>query len=191
LPESIIIEIRSEICVESREPGSRFWSLEYDTCFVFVSSDSLDEEGEYSVSVPCIDADKTYESQHSFGELRLVQKGPVSFLADSDAGWRHQETFTSSRNQRRDLILTLEPEIFYIVRDEGVLQERPREGSPVIRKYKFGAGIEVVRFQKGWAQCLTQDRIGWMQMRFLGTEEEMKEKAPFKGKTQLDQLDRS
>src|SRR5262245_63336190 len=29
LPETIAIEIRSEVCVESRAPGARFWSLDY------------------------------------------------------------------------------------------------------------------------------------------------------------------
>jgi hypothetical protein len=191
LPENIRIEIKSEICVESREPGARFWSLDYDTCFTFASIDTVDEQGQYSVSVPSIDADQTYESHHSFGDLRLVQRGPVSFLADSDAGWKHQETFSSSRNQRRDLILTLEPELFYVVRDEGVLQERPLAESPVIRTFKFGTAIEVIRFQKGWAQCLMGKRIGWMEMRYLGTEAEMKERAPLKQKPDLSPLGKS
>jgi hypothetical protein len=191
LPENIHIEIKSEICVESRNPGARFWSLDYDTCFAFVAVDTVDAQGEYSVAVPCIDADQSYESHHAFGDLRLVQRGPVSFFAESDAGWRHQETFSSSRSQRRDLVLTLEPELFYVVRDEGVLQERPRAGSPVIRTFKFGTGIEVIRFQKGWAQCRTGDRIGWMEMRYLGTEAEMKERAPLMQRPEVEPLDRS
>ena len=40
LPETIVIEIKSEVCVESRAPGARFWSLDYDTCFAWVSRDS-------------------------------------------------------------------------------------------------------------------------------------------------------
>ena len=71
---AITIAIRSEICVESREPGSRFWSLDYDTCFVYVAQDTLNASGEYEVSVPCIDAHEEYESKHSFGELRLKLK---------------------------------------------------------------------------------------------------------------------
>jgi hypothetical protein len=172
LPENIAIEIKSEICVESRAPGSRFWSLDYDTCFTFASADTVDEQGNYNVAVPCLDAAQTYESKHSFGELRLVQRGPVSFLADSDAGWRHQETFSSSRSQRRDLILTLEPEVFYVVRSEAVLRERPMAESPVIRQYDLGAGVNVIRFHNGWAQCQAERRIGWMEMRFLGSGEE-------------------
>jgi hypothetical protein len=191
LPERIVIEIHSEICVESRNPGSRFWSLDYDTCFAFVAVDTVDEAGAYSVWVPCLDADKDYQSRHSFGDLRLVQRGPVAFTAESDAGWRHQETFSSSRSQRRDLVLTLEPETFYVVREEGLLQARPAEGAEVLRRYKFGTGIDVIRFQKGWAQCLMEDRIGWMEMRYLGTEAEMRESAPFKEKRAFEPLDQS
>jgi len=186
LPETITIEIRSEICVEHREPGARFWSLAYDTCFAYSEIDTVDEHGKYEIAVPCTDADKTYESKDSLGELRLVQRGPVSFLAISDAGWRHQETFSSSRAQRRDLVLTLEPETFYVVRDDAVFQERPQLDSPEIRRYEFGTSIPVIRFLGGWAQCLMGDRIGWMEMRFLGTEAQMKEKAPLKLKPTID-----
>ena len=188
LPERITIEIKSEVCVESRQPGARFWSLDYDTCFTYASIDTVDEKGEYSVSVPCIDADRTYESRHAFGDLRLVQRGPVSFLAESDAGWRHQETFSSSRIQRRDLILTLEPETFYVIGDEAVLRERSEADAPEIRKYPFGAGVDVIRFQGGWAQCLMDGRIGWIEMRSLGTEAEMKEIAPVKLKQTVEPI---
>ena len=154
LPETITIEIRSEVCVESRQPGARFWSLDYDTCFTYTAVDSLDEKGEYSVSVPCLDADRTYETSHAFGDLRVVQRGPVSFVASSDAGWRHQETFSSSRTQRRDLILTLDTDTFYVVRDPAVFRERPEPEATVLKEFGFGTGVEVVRFHQGWAQCL-------------------------------------
>lgn len=182
LPETVVIEIRSEVCVESREPGARFWSLDYDTCFAFQARDTVDERGEYEVSVPCLDADATYESSFSFGDLRLVQKGPVSFVAESDAGWKHQETFRSSRTQRRDLVLTLEPEMFWVVREGAELRERPWPEAARIRGADFGTGIDVVRFHNGWAQILLGDRMGWMEMRFLGTREEMEAARPFQGK---------
>jgi len=188
LPETILIEIKSEICVESREPGARFWSLEYDTCFVSASVDTVDEEGQYSVSVPCLDADATYESRHSFGDLRLVQRGPVAFHAESDAGWKHQETFTSSRTQRRDLVLTLEPETFWIVRDGAEFRGRPRADSEVLRTFDFGADVGVVRFHGGWAEVLLDGRVGWIDMRFLGTKRELDEAAPFKGKPTVRKL---
>jgi hypothetical protein len=188
LPETIVIEIKSEICVESREPGARFWSLDYDTCFSYTAVDSVDETGEYSVAVPCLDADRTYESTHPFGDFRMLQRGPVSFVASSDAGWRHQETFTSSRTQRRDLILTLHTDTFYVVGDGAALRERPRPEASTIREYEFGTGVEVVRFHQGWAQCLMGGSLGWMEMRFLGTEREMKELAPLKGKRPVDTL---
>ncbi len=182
LPETIIVGIRSEICVESRRPGQRFWSLDFDTCFVFVSADTVDEYGEYAVDVPCIDADGNYEASYPFGDLRLVPKGPVSFLADSDAGWRHQETFTTSRNQRRDLILDLDTEIFFVINDPALLRTEPDRDSREIGRYDFGKGIAVVRFHRGWAQCLMGGKIGWMEMRCLGTEKEMRELAPFRTK---------
>jgi hypothetical protein len=188
LPETIVIEIRSEVCVESREPGARFWSLDYDTCFVYQARDTVDATGEYEVSVPCLDADRTYESSFSFGDLRLVQKGPVSFLAESDAGWKHQETFRSSRTQRRDLILTLEPEMFWVVREGAELRERPRADSPLVRPAEFGTGLDVVRFHNGWAQVVSGRRMAWMEMRFLGTREEMEAKRPFQGKTPVNPL---
>jgi hypothetical protein len=188
LPEAIMIEIKSEICVESRQPGTRFWSLDYDTCFAYTAVDSLNQEGEYSVSVPCLDADRVYESSFSFGDLRLVQRGPVSFVASSDAGWRHHETFTSSRTQRRDLILTLDTDTFYVVRDQAAFRDRPRSEANVIQEYQFGTGVEVVRFHQGWAQCLMGRHLGWMEMRFLGTEREMKELAPIKAKEKVEAL---
>jgi hypothetical protein len=188
LPETIVIEIKSEICVESRQPGARFWSLDYDTCFAYTAVDSVDETGEYSVSVPCLDPDRAYESSHPFGDLRVVQRGPVAFVASSDAGWRHQETFTSSRTQRRDLILTLDTDTFYVVGDSGVLRARPIPEADEIRQYDFGTAVEVVRFHQGWAQCLMGRHLGWMEMRFLGTEREMKELAPIKGKQRIETL---
>lgn len=188
LPETIVIEIRSEICVESREPGARFWSLDYDTCFAYQARDTVDERGEYEVSVPCLDADAAYESRFAFGDLRLVQKGPVSFLAESDAGWKHQETFRSSRTQRRDLVLTLEPETFWVVREGAELRERPRPDSPIVRGAEFGTGLDVVRFHNGWAQILLGPRMTWMEMRFLGTREEMEAARPFKGKPPVSPL---
>ncbi|MGQ0722299.1 MAG: hypothetical protein ACT4PE_12125 [Candidatus Eiseniibacteriota bacterium] len=188
LPESIAIEIKSEICVESREPGARFWSLDFDTCFAFVARDSLDAVGEYSVSVPCLDADATYESRHPFGDLRLIQRGPVSFLAVSDAGWNHHETFTSSRTQRRDLLLTLEPEVFWVVKEGGDLRERPLAAATAIRRMDFGTGVPVVRFHEGWAEVVVDDRIAWMEMRFLGTEKQLEEARPFRGKPAVEPL---
>jgi hypothetical protein len=188
LPEFIAIEIKSEICVESREPGARFWSLDYDTCFAFVASDSLDAAGEYSVAVPCLDADATYESHHSFGDLRLIQRGPVSFLAESSAGWNHHETFTSSRTQRRDLLLTLEPEVFWVVKEGGELRERPVPAAAAIRRMDFGTGVPVVRFHEGWAEVVLGDRMGWMEMRFLGTEKQLEEARPFRGKPAVEPL---
>jgi hypothetical protein len=190
LPETISIEIRSEICVESRAAGARFWSLDYDTCFVWVSRDSADADGTYSVSVPCLDADRTYQSQHSFGELRLVQRGPVTYLAESDAGWKMQDTFASSRSQRRDLVLELDTQKLFIVGDDAVLLARPKEEAPTLARYPFGATVEVLRFQQGWAECLKDGRIGWIEMRHLGTEEEMKGRAPFRSQTPLRGIDR-
>ena len=182
LPETITVGIRSEICVESRRPGQRFWSLDFDTCFVFVSTDTVDEYGEYAVDVPCIDADGDYEASYPFGDLRLVPKGPVSFLADSDAGWRHQETFTTSRNQQRDLILDLDTEIFFVINDPALLRTQPDRNAREIARYEFGQGIAVVRFHQGWAQCLMAGKMGWMEMRCLGTEKEMRELAPFRSR---------
>lgn len=182
LPETVTIEIRSEVCVESREPGTRFWSLDYDTCFTYVSLDSLDAQGEYEVSVPCLDADRGYESRHAFGDLRLVQRGPVSFLASSDAGWRHQETFTSSRSQRRDLLLNLEPDTFWIVTADAVFHSRPRAGADVLGECAFGTALGVVRFHQGWAECVRDRTIGWVEMRHLGTEEEMRLREPLLGR---------
>lgn len=181
LPESIHITIRSEVCVESRAPGSRFWSLDYDTCFVYVSVDSLDDRGEYHVSVPCLDADRSYESRHSFGDLRLVQRGPVSFVAESDAGWRHQETFTSSRTQRRDLILTLETDTFWVITADANLHRRPDGAAELVKTYPFGTGLEVMRFHAGWAECRMGSYLGWVEMKHLGTEEEMRRKQPLMG----------
>jgi hypothetical protein len=178
LPELITIEVKSEICVESRRPGTRFWSLEYDTCFVFTSVDTLDRNGQYAVAVPSLDADLEYESRHSFGDLRLVQRGPVSFLARSDAGWKHQETFTSSRNQRRDLVLTLETDRFWVVAGDAPLRERPDEGAAVLRNSSVGTGLDVIRFHQGWAECVLEGKIGWMEMRFLGTQREVDVKRP-------------
>jgi hypothetical protein len=188
LPERIAIEIRSEVCVESRQPGTRFWSLDYDTCFSYVDIDTVDEKGEYSVSVPCLDADQSYESRHHFGDLRLVQNGPVSFLAESDAGWRHQETFASSRFERRDIELTLDTDTFYVVRPDAPFVERPEPDATVIRQYGFGTPVEVIRFHRGWAQLLMGDRIGWMEIQYLGTEAEKKEREPFHGKTEARPL---
>ncbi len=190
LPELITVEIRSEICVESRRPGARFWSLDYDTCYVWVSRDTVDARGEYQVSVPCLDADKTYELKDRAGELRLVPRGPVTYLAESDAGWRIQDTFTSARSQRRDLILELTTDRFFVILDEAPFRERPREDAALLAGYAFGEGVDVLRFHQGWAECVMGGRIGWMEMRFLGTEEEMKEQAPFREKPPLRGTDR-
>ncbi|MDP6460751.1 MAG: hypothetical protein QGH59_03155, partial [Gemmatimonadota bacterium] len=121
LPERIRIEVRSEICVETRRPGARFWAMDFDTCFVYSAIDTVDSTGMYQVSVPCIDADRDYEASTPRMDYRLVPRGPVTFLAESDAGWRHQETFTSSRNQRRDLKLTLHTETFFVVHDQAAI----------------------------------------------------------------------
>ncbi|MBZ0268197.1 hypothetical protein K8I85_08570 [bacterium] len=174
LPETIRVTIKSEVCVESRTPGSRFWSLDYDTCFVYVAVDSLDDRGEYTASVPCLDADRSYESRHAFGDLRLVQRGPVSFLAESDAGWRHQETFTSSRTQRRDLVLSLDTDTFWVVTREAAFHCRPDTTTDLLKTYPFGTGMEVMRFHGGWAECRMGSFLGWVQMRHLGTEDEMR-----------------
>ena len=190
LPETIVIEIRSEVCVESRAPGARFWSLDYDTCFVWVSRDTTGADGTYAVQVPCLDADRTYQSKHSFGELRLVQRGPVTYLAESDAGWKMQDTFASSRSQIRDLVLELDTQKLFIVLDDALLRARPVDDAATLGRYSFGASVDVLRFQKGWAECLKDGRIGWMEMRFLGTEEEMKVKAPFRKQTPLRGTDR-
>jgi hypothetical protein len=190
LPEIITVEIRSEICVESRRPGARFWSLDYDTCFVWVSRDTVDGRGEYRVSVPCLDADKKYESKDRVGELRLVPRGPVTYVAESDAGWRIQDTFASARSQRRDLVLELTTDRFFVLDDEAPLRVRPRETAELLGSFRFGDGVDVLRFHQGWAECVTGDRIGWMEMRFLGTEAEMKERAPFRGKSPLRGTDR-
>jgi hypothetical protein len=175
LPETIRIEVHTEVCVESREHGSRFWSLDYDTCFTFVSVDTVDEKGEYSVAVPCLDADRDYQQSFPFGDLRLVPKGPVSFLADSDGGWKHQETFTSSRSQQRDLILSFEdPHIFYVILPKAEVMTRPlAEGAP-LRSCAFGEEIKVIRFHRGWAECLFADCIGWVDMKCLGTSDDVK-----------------
>jgi hypothetical protein len=180
LPETISIEIRSEVCVESRAPGARFWSLDYDTCFVWVSRDSVGPDGEYSVGVPCLDADATYESHEKFGELRLVQRGPVTFLAESDAGWQLQDTFASSRTQRRDLVLDLRTDRFWVVVDDAALRRRPLATAPRIGGFSFGDGVDVVRFHQGWAEVVTRGKIGWIEMRCLGTQDEMKRTAPLR-----------
>jgi len=190
LPETILIEIRSEVCVESRRPGARFWSLDYDTCFVWVARDSVDARGEYSVAVPCLDADRTYESRDEYGELRLVQRGPVTYLAESDAGWRMQDTFASSRSQRRDLVLEVRTERFFVVEEEATLRERPHEEADPLELHRFGTAVDVLRFHQGWAECVMSGRIGWMEMRFLGTEQEMKDRAPFRERPPLRGADR-
>jgi hypothetical protein len=176
LPETIRIEVHTEVCAESRPPGSRFWSLDYDTCFTFVSVDTVDEKGQYSVAVPCLDADRDYQESFSFGDLRLVPKGPVSFLADSDGGWRHQETFTSSRSQQRDLILTFEPLVFYVILPTADALARPESKAARLKSCTFGEEVRVIRFHRGWAECLFVDSIGWMEMTGLGTEEDVKAK---------------
>ena len=178
LPEVIDIEIRNEVCVESRAPGARFWSLDYDTCFVWAARDSVGPDGSYAVSVPCLDADATYESQEKFGELRLVQRGPITFLAESDAGWKMQDTFASSRSQRRDLVLDLRTDKFWVVAPEADLRARPSATARSLVHSRYGDAVEVVRFHQGWAECLTNGKIGWMEMSVLGTQEEMKEAAP-------------
>jgi hypothetical protein len=174
LPESISIEVRSEICVESRPPGARFWSLDYDTCFAWVARDSVKSDGSYRVSVPSLEADEACESREGFGELRLVQKGPVTFLAESDAGWKLQNTFASSHSQRRDLVLDMKTDRFWVVSDQAQLRIRPAGTAEVCGRFRFGDPVEVVRFHEGWAECLTAERIGWMEMGAIGTEEEMK-----------------
>jgi hypothetical protein len=176
LPETIRIEVHTEVCAESRPPGSRFWSLDYDTCFTFVSVDTVDEKGNYTVAVPCLDADRDYQGSFPFGDLRLVPKGPVSFLADSDGGWRHQETFTSSRSQQRDLILSFEPHSFFVIAPKAEAYSRPKTVGDVLRSVAFGEEVKVIRFHAGWAECLFKDSIGWIEMKGLGTEEDVKEK---------------
>ena len=178
LPETIRIEVHTEVCTESRPPGSRFWSLDYDTCFTFVSVDTVDEQGNYSVAVPCLDADRDYQESFSFGDLRLVPKGPVSFLADSDGGWRHQETFTSSRSQQRDLILSFEPHSFFVILPKADAFARPQPQSAHLRSCTFGEEVKVIRFHAGWAECLFPDQIAWIEMKSLGTAEDVKAKQP-------------
>jgi hypothetical protein len=178
LPETIRIEVRTEVCVESRAPGARFWSLDYDTCFVFASDDTVDSTGAYSVALPCLDADRDYQDSFPFGDLRLVPKGPVSFLAESDGGWRHQETFTSARSQQRDLLLTFEPHSFFVIHPKGVVRARPDSTAREILSCTFGQEVDVIRFHLGWAECLFPSLMGWMEMRCLGTPEEVKEREP-------------
>ena len=189
LPETIAIEIRSEVCVESRPLGARFWSLDYDTCFVWVDRDSTGDDGRYSVAVPCLDADVTYESKDGQGELRLVQRGPVTFLAESDAGWTIQDTFASSRSQNRDLVLELRTDKFWVVADEADLRLRPAAAAAALQRCRFGDEVEVLRFHQGWAECLRDGRIGWVEMKSLGTEEQMKESAPFRDRAPLREGD--
>jgi|GEM_PF-3249511 hypothetical protein len=176
LPETIRIEVHTEVCAESRPPGSRFWSLDYDTCFTFVSVDTVDANGTYTVAVPCLDADRDYQESFSFGDLRLVPKGPVAFLADSDGGWRHQETFTSSRSQQRDLILSFEPHSFFVIAPKAEAYSRPQTVGDILRSCAFGEEVKVIRFHAGWAECLFNNMIGWVEMKGLGTEEDVKEK---------------
>lgn len=176
LPETIRIEVHTEVCIESRPPGSRFWSLDYDTCFTFVSVDTVDTSGNYSVAVPCLDADRDYQESFPFGDLRLVPKGPVSFLADSDGGWRHQETFTSSRSQQRDLILSFEPHSFFVILPKVDALARPEPQATQLKSCAFGEEVKVIRFHAGWAECLFPNMIAWMEMKGLGTEEDVKDK---------------
>jgi hypothetical protein len=176
LPETIRIEVHTEVCTESRPPGSRFWSLDYDTCFTFVSVDTVDANGNYTVAVPCLDADRDYQESFPFGDLRLVPKGPVAFVADSDGGWRHQETFTSSRSQQRDLILSFEPHSFFVITPKADAYPRPQTVGEVIRSVAFGEEVKVIRFHAGWAEVLFNNTIGWVEMKGLGTEEDVKEK---------------
>ena len=183
LPEHIEISIQSQVCVESRRPGTRFWSLEYDTCFVYADLDTVDASGNYSLRVPCTDADRTYESHHDFGDLRLVQRGPVSFVAVSDAGWKHQETFSTSRLQRRDLELTLDPETFFVIETEVPMRGRADPGADVIRNLEFGTSVDVIRFLRGWAEVRCARRIGWVKMHYLGSRAEMERAAPLKRKS--------
>lgn len=178
LPETIRIEIRTEVCTESRPPGSRFWSLDYDTCFVFVSFDTVDAAGGYEVALPCLDADRDYQDSFPFGDLRLVPKGPVSFLAESDGGWRHQETFSSSRSQQRDLLLSFEPNPLYVVTPKALLRARPDSAASEMGSIAFGEEMQVIRFHLGWAECLFPTSIGWMEMRCLGTKDEVTEREP-------------
>jgi hypothetical protein len=176
LPETIRIEVRTEVCTETRAPGSRFWSLDYDTCFTFTSVDTVGPTGDYSVALPCIDADRDYQGSFAFGELRLVPKGPVSFLAESDGGWTHQETFSSARSQQRDLLLTFEPHLFYVVSPKASVRERPDSTTAELRGCPFGQEVNVIRFHLGWAECLFPGSIGWMEMKCLGTAEDVKER---------------
>ena len=176
LPETIRIEVHTDVCIESRQPGSRFWSLDYDTCFTFVSVDTVDASGNYSVAVPCLDADRDYQQSFPFGDLRLVPKGPVSFLADSDGGWRHQETFTSSRSQQRDLILSFEPHSFFVIAPKAEAYSRPQTVGDVLRSCAFGEEVKVIRFHAGWAECLFANMIAWIEMKGLGTEDDVKDK---------------
>ena len=57
--------------------------------------------------------------------------------------------------------------------------------------HPFGTSVEVVRFHGGWAQILMGGRLGWMEMRFLGTQQEMEDARPFKGKAAVERLDDS
>ena len=59
-----------------------------------------------------------------------MQRGPVAFVADSDAGWRHQETFASSRVEGRNLELTLDTETFWVVEDGAPFRARRAETAP-------------------------------------------------------------
>jgi hypothetical protein len=52
----------------------------------------------------------------------------------------------------------------------------------------FGTGVPVVRFHEGWAEVVLGDRMGWMEMRFLGTEKQLEEARPFRGKPAVEPL---
>jgi hypothetical protein len=46
----------------------------------------------------------------------------------------------------------------------------------VLRSVAFGEEVKVIRFHAGWAECLFKDSIGWIEMKGLGTEEDVKGK---------------
>ena len=90
----------------------------------------------------------------------------------------------------RDLVLELRPDRFFLLDDDVPLRLRPQPDAETISRHAYGNGVDVLRFHQGWAECLMSGRIGWMEMRFLGTEEEMEEQAPYRAKPPLRGTDR-
>ncbi|NNE44975.1 MAG: hypothetical protein HKN12_12270, partial [Gemmatimonadetes bacterium] len=76
---------------------------------------------------------------------------------------------------------------FWVVKEGAEFWERPRPEAK-LRDCPFGMAAPVVRFHQGWAQVILEDRIGWIEMKFLGTEAQMLAGKPFKGKPDVDPI---